>query len=282
MKRSTTPIALASVLTMGHLLADDNAALTGYVLADNGMSLMVIQNIIGDTSQSRLTLDDQLDALAFRPVTGELLGFSRSGYIYTIDPETGSLENQQVLFSQESVLDAGAVAFDFNNTLDAARLVGASGANLVYFPDNFKDDRAGKVLRFNDVFYAVGDRHEGIDPLLYANAYTNAITGRKAKSTFQYAFDARTDALVSLDNNAGTLSTINTVNIGGKPVDLVSAGGLDIVSSMEGENTAYALLRINGADTADIYRIDLRSAEAIPVVSTDAVGVLGFAVALSK
>jgi hypothetical protein len=173
-----------------------------------------------------------------------------------------------------------AVAFDFNNAIDAVRIVGSDGANLVYFPDEFGDERAGSVRRFTDVFYAEGDVNEGRVPLLYANAYTNAIAEAKASSTFQYALDARTNALVSLANNAGELKTIGPVTVGGAPADITTAGGFDIVSPEEGEDHAFAILQMRGDDSSGLYRIDLGSGAARLVADLGTTGFTGFAASM--
>jgi len=154
------------------------------------------------------------------------------------------------------------VAFDFNNKIDAVRAVSSMGDNLVYFPTDFGDDKANSVRRFTNLFYAEGDTSEGADPLIFANAYTNAISGAKADGTFQYALDARANALVSLANNAGSLDTIGLVMIDGQPTDILPVGGFDIVSAEEGKDAAYAVLQIDGQDTAGLYAIDLASGAA--------------------
>ena len=224
--------------------------------------------------------DCEVDAIAYRPVTGDLLGFSKAGAIYTIDTKSGTMTDLGAKFADEAQIDGVAVAFDFNNKIDAVRAVGSDGANLVYFPSNFGDERANSVLRFTDTAYEDGDVNAGAEPLIYANAYTNAIPGAKASGTFQYALDARTDALVSLANNAGTLKTVGTVTIDGQKADLVSAGGFDIVSPEEGTDLAYAILQLDGSDTSGLYSINLETSEATLVADLGTTGFTGFAVAI--
>ena len=226
----TIPLAAALALSAGAASADDHAAVQGYALAGDGATLVTMASLAAPGETRSVALAERVDAIAYRPVTGALLGYAREGALYEIDPMSGAMRDVDASFADDAVITGVAVAFDFNNAIDAVRIVGSDGANLVYFPDEFGDERAGSVRRFTDVFYAEGDVNEGRTPLLYANAYTSAIAGAKASSTFQYALDARTNALVSLANNAGELKTIGPVTVGGAPADIVTAGGFDIVS----------------------------------------------------
>jgi hypothetical protein len=174
------------------------------------------------------------------------------------------------------------VAFDFNNKIDAVRAVTSAGDNLVYFPDGFgdNDERAGSVRRFTDLAYAEGDSMAGTTPMIFANAYTNAINGKTAGDTFQYALDAETDSLVSLANNAGTLETIAKITVDGATVDLAPMGGFDIVSASEGENMALAILQMEGAQSAGLYVIDLETGVATMKADLGMGGITGFAASL--
>ena len=51
---------------------------------------------------------------------------------------------------------------------------------------------------FPHTCFATGAANHGTEPLVCANAWTNANAGQKAGGTFQNVLDARTDALVSL------------------------------------------------------------------------------------
>ena len=280
MLNRTAPMIIAGLLSSSALIADDHASAMGYALAENGNTLLIMKDMKKPADAMSFKLSERLDALAYRPVSGELMGFSKDGSIHTVDVNSGALSDVNAKFAAEAATDAGAFAFDFNNTLDAARLVGLDGTNLVFFPSNFADERANQVLRFTDAFYGEGDINEGVEPLIYANAYTNAINGKKAETTFQYALDARTDSLVSLANNAGTLATVGAVMIDGEAVDLVSAGGFDIVSPEEGMDMAYAVLQLGDANTSGVYEINLETAEATLVADLDTIGVVGFAASL--
>ena len=254
--------------------------LTGYALAGDGKKLVTMPSLADVGDMTMADLSDRIDAIAYRPFTGELLGFSKDGTIYTIDPISGAMVNQEAKFDDGAVIDGVAVAFDFNNKIDAVRAVGSDGANLVYFPSNFDDEKANTVKQFANIAYADGDVNFGTKPMIFANAYTNAISGQKASATFQYALDASSNSLVSLANNEGTLATIGKLKIDGVVADLATAGGFDIVTPEEGADLAFAILQLDGAETSGLYSINLESAEATLVADLGVIGYTGFAVTL--
>lgn len=255
---------------------------TGYALTDDGTTLVVMGDLGMPGDATAHQLKTPLKAIAWRPVTGELLGFSGE-MIASIDPMSGEMTDLGAAFMDDAMIDEGSVAaFDFNNQIDAVRAVTSAGDNLVYFPEGFgdNDERAGSVRRFTSLAYAEGDAMAGTSPMIFANAYTNAINGKTAGETFQYALDAETDALVSLANNAGTLETIARITVDGAPVDLAPMGGFDIVSASEGENMGFAILQMEGEDTAGLYAIDLESGAATMKADLGMGGVTGFAASL--
>lgn len=261
MLRITTLISI-SALSAAPAFADGHAGTKGYALSADGSSLMVMDSIAAPAEARTVELSTPVRSIAWRPVTGELVGYA-DGAIVTIDTTSGETRDQGASFMDDAMISVNAVvAFDFNNKIDAVRAVSSMGDNLVYFPTDFGDDKANSVRRFTNLFYAEGDTSEGADPLIFANAYTNAISGAKADGTFQYALDARANALVSLANNAGSLDTIGLVMIDGQPTDILPVGGFDIVSAEEGKDAAYAVLQIDGQDTAGLYAIDLASGAA--------------------
>lgn len=262
--------------------AAGHAAVSGYALAEDGAKLVVMGDVNAPDQVMTYSLASPLKALAWRPVTGELLGFS-DGMIATIDPLSGEMTDLGASFMEDAMIgDGKMVAFDFNNKIDAVRAVTSAGDNLVYFPAGFgdNDERAGSVRRFTDLAYAEGDVMADATPMIFANAYTNAINGETAGGTFQYALDAETDTLVSLANNAGTLETIGKITVDGAPVDLAPLGGFDIVSAKEGENMALAILQMEGAASAGLYEIDLETGAATMKADLGMGGITGFAASL--
>lgn len=280
--RTITAVSALSLLGAA-ALADDHAANMGFALANDGMTLVSMADITSPTDVQTMDLSEALDAIAWRPVTGDLLGF-KNGKVVTIDPASGEMTDLDAAFNDDAmVADGSKVAFDFNNKIDAVRAVSSEEDNLVYFPKDFSaEDKAGKVVRVSDLAYAEGDANAGTDPVIYANAYTNAINGETASSTFQYALDAETDSLVSLANNEGTLETIAEVTVGGEAVDLSDWGGFDIMSPSEGEDMAYAILQMEGADSAGFYTLDLETGEAMMQADLGMGGFTALAVAQAR
>lgn len=272
----------ATLLTISasSLMAAGHATTMGHALANDGKTLVVMADISSPGDVMTYDLATAVHAIAYRPVTGDLLGFT-NGMIFTIDPASGEMSDLGASFMDNvMVADGAAVGFDFNNAIDAVRVVSTAGDNLVYFPEGFgdNDERAGSVRRFNTLAYAEGDANAGAEPMIFANAYTNAISGMTAGSTFQYALDAATDSLVSLANNEGTLATIGAVTVGGEAADLAAMGGFDILSPAEGENMGYAILQMEGSDTAGLYSINLETGEAESLADLGMGGITGFAV----
>lgn len=281
MKTFTLTAASILALTAGSAIADGHAGTMGYALANDGMTLVTMESIAAPAEAMTHDLTSKLDAIAYRPVTGDLLGYS-NGAIYSVNTATGQLTDLGATFMDDAMVMDGAVAtaMDFNNAIDAVRMVGSDGTNLVYFPEGFgdMDDRAGSVRKFTSTFYVAGDNSEGATPEIFANAYTNAIAGMKAGGTFQYALDSQANALVSLANNAGELTTVGLITIDGEAADVVPMGGFDIVSAEEGSDAAYAILQLDGADTAGLYAIDLSSGAATLLSDLGMGGFTGFAV----
>ena len=254
--------ALAMLATPA--LAQDAAGTSGYALSADGTTLTVMRSLAEPAEARSVELSSPVRSIAWRPVTGDLVGYADGG-IVVIDAMTGETTDQDAAFMDDAVIGSDArVAFDFNNAIDAVRAVSTEGDNLVYFPAGFGDgdERANTVRRFTDLSYAPGDPSAGSQPLVFANAYTNAIDGMTAGSTVQYALDARANALVTLANNDGTLETVALVTIDGEPADILPVGGFDIVSRDEGADEAFAVLQIDGEASAGLYAIDLATGAA--------------------
>ena len=272
---------LAATIISGSALAAAHAGKTGYALADGGSTLVVMSDISMPDQAETYALETPVRGLAYRPVTGDLVGFA-DGMIVTIDPISGEQTDTGATFMDAEIVEGADVAFDFNNAIDAVRAVSSNGDNLVYFPEGFgdNDERANSVRRFTDTFYADGDANADAQPMIFANAYTNAISGSTAESTAQYALDAGTDSLVTLANNEGTLATVGKITVDGSEIDITNKGGFDIVSPDEGTDEAYAILQIEGEENAGLYTIDLSSGAATKLSDLGMGGFSGFAVSM--
>ncbi len=281
MKKTLISAAALTVLAAPAFAAGHASPASGYGLTDDGRTLVMFPGLV-ETGAS-VDLSTPVDAIAYRPVTGDVIGITRDGMVYGIDTVTGAVTPMENTVAPEVMIGAdAAMGFDFNNQIDAVRAVTTDGLNLVYFPMGFgdMDDRANSVLRFTDLAYAAGDANEGSAPMIFANGYTNAINGMTASETAQYALDAETNALVTLANNAGTLATVAPITIDGAVADLSIMGGFEIVSPAEGENMAYAILMLEGADTSGLYSIDLTTGEATMMADAGMRAYTGFAAML--
>jgi len=276
--RQTATFTIAALSLAAPAASMDHAGTMGYALAEEGNTLVTMADIAAPDEAQTHALHTPLRAIAYRPVTGQLLGYA-DGTLYEIDPTSGTLTDLGATFMDDAVIGDGAVAFDFNNQIDAVRAVGADGSNLVYFPEGFgdADERANSVRRFTDAFYVEGDNSAGTEPRIFANAYTNAIAGETAESTAQYALDARANALVTLANNAGELRTVGLLTVDGDAVDVTDAGGFEIVSPAEGTDMAYAILQVDGEDSAGLYMVDLASGALTDLGDLGMGGFTGFA-----
>lgn len=270
MKTTFISAAALTLLAAPAFAAGHASPASGYGLTDDGMALVMLPGLV--EAGDKVMLDGKIDAIAYRPVTGDLMGITTGGMVVAIDTATGALTDLAATVGENATIGMdAAVGFDFNNAIDAVRAVSTDGANLVYFPIGFgdMDERANSVLRFTDLAYAEGDVNAGQTPAIYANAYTNAVNGAKQETTAQYALDAATDSLVTLANNDGTLATVAKITVDGAEVDLAHMGGFDIVSPEADTNTAYAVLMMEGADMSGLYSIELETGAATKTTDLD-------------
>lgn len=250
-----TPIAVVPALSLLLVGGAASAAtmgskFTAVALAQGGGTLVTLDTGLGLPSAVAITSAGTavtIDDIDFRPSTGELYGYSNaSGTVYTIDRKTGEAN---AVASASGLTSTNRAGFDFNNVLDAARIVTSEGENVVFFPNNTPPN----LSRFTDLFYVEGDANEGAVPQVRMNAYTNAVAG--PTMTQQFVLDTGLDVLAMLGNNAGTLTTVGELFLDGARVDFGDMGGFDILSMAEGDNTALALLTTG--DTQAIYTLPL-------------------------
>lgn len=140
---------------------------------------------------------------------------------------------------------------DFNNVLDAARIVTAEEENRVFFPNATPPG----FISATDLFYGPGDANAGRNPNVVANAYTNAVPD--ATTTMQFVIDSDWDIVATLANNAGSLSTVGALFLDGMAFDVTEDIGFDILSFSDGDNTAYALLTGRSDGVQAIYEVPL-------------------------
>jgi len=222
----------------------------GWALGTDGTSLVSFDLATPGTATTTALGGDgtRLDAIDVRPATGEVFGYDDDGDRYfTLDPASGALAAAS---TEASPTSTRSLDIDWNPTIDRMRTVSEADENIVYNPETGTASNAATVPLFYD--------EPTSSPAVVANAYTNSVAG--ATTTTQYVLDHQTNALATLANNAGTLTTVAAVTLDGAPLDFSADAGLDILTAEDGANTAYALLNVDGR--SGLYTIDLTSGAA--------------------
>ncbi|MDH2328129.1 VPLPA-CTERM sorting domain-containing protein [Cereibacter sp. SYSU M97828] len=261
MKTYAALLAGGAVLTGANMAAAATvpSGAIGYALGNNGFTLVTMPDLnapggaTGAAIRTEAGQNLSLSSLAFRPSNRQMYGYSDiDDTVYAVDVATG-VASKVVTAGMAERTTVDTLGFDFNNVLDAARIVTTADENRVFFPNNTPPNIAGEAAGIVDLFYGAGDVNEGRDPSVFANAYTNAVPNPTAN--IQFVLDSQTDSLATLGNNTGLLTTIGSIFVDGKALDFTSTGGFDILSLAEGNNQALALLS-TGFSTG-IYEIDL-------------------------
>lgn len=254
LKRAAAAGAIAAAFSFGAVASASHVGLT---LGKGGTTLVQF-NITNasTTAVSSFSGDaNRLDAIDFRPATGELIGYSSSAdEYYLVNPLTGAttlIANTTALAT--ATTNGPNIGIDFNPTIDRLRTVSSNDDNIVFNPND------GGTTRVTDLFYAAGDPNDGVNPNISGNAYANSVAG--ALTTQQYALDYGTNSLTTLANNSGVLSTIGQLTVGGSVFDFDSDTGFDIFTSPTTlSNTAYGVL--TGKGLTGLFIIDLMTGAA--------------------
>ncbi len=188
-------------------------------------------------SVTGLQSNETLQAIDFRPATGQLYGIGSTSRIYAINLNSGiATAIGSGPFSP--AIDGSVVGFDFNPTVDRIRVVTGNGKNLRLNPET------GSVAATDQ------DLNPGT-PNIVGVAYTNSFAG--ASSTTLFDIDIATQKLFKQDPpNDGTL-----VEVGDLKVTPTGEGGFDISPDNE---VALACLTVNG--TNGLYQIDMATGRA--------------------
>jgi hypothetical protein len=190
-----------------------------------------------------LGANEQLLAIDFRPLTGQLYGLSNGSAIYTIDAQSGAASKVGTGFT--TVLNGGTFGFDFNPVIDRIRIVSDADQNLVAHPDTGD----ANVATTMNVFYGPGDPNDGAQPNVVHHAYDGNALGALGTATQLRALDTTLDILATQANNAGTLGTIGPLGI-----DADDIGGFDVATT----GNAFAALSDGvGSVTSTLYSVNL-------------------------
>jgi hypothetical protein len=280
--------ALAAILA---LPSAASAAHVAFSLGDGGTSLVFLGplsnpnvgtsvSITNSTTGAAVALTD----IDFEKETGDLYGVSAAqNAVFQIDPLTGAATLRAALPVNS---DAANLYNDWNNAIDRMRIVSSEESTGDDFNFVFNQD-ANTVTQFTTLAYAAGDPNEGVDPLIIGNAYRDSVaTGGVGvnpppQGGVQLAIDAATSSLVGFANNAGTLTTLASLDFSGD-----GPGGFDIFSVPDGmggfTDTGYALLTGVGPGDSQSIRLvefalpdDLSGGVTLDIVETYGVGQFG-------
>jgi hypothetical protein len=247
----TPLLALVAASAVALASAPALAGPIGYALGNGGTTLHSF-DVDSPGMASAVTISgavSNLDDIDFRPLTGQLYGYSDLADRYVVvDMMTGvtTLASTPPFVTTNT----NRLGLDFNPVIDRARIVTELDQNVVFNPNN------GATTQFTDLFYAAGDPNAGANPQVVANGYTNSMLGGLAGSTVQYVLDSNLDILATLANNTGVLTTVGSLGL-----DITEDAGLDIFyDPILGTNSAYALLNVGGS--SGLYTIDLSSGAA--------------------
>ncbi|MBC7849348.1 MAG: DUF4394 domain-containing protein [Chitinophagaceae bacterium] len=194
------------------------------------------ENAISSVQISGTLSAEIIQAIDFRPATGQLYGIGSSSRIYVINPATG-VAREIGTGPFTPALPATIVAFDFNPTVDRIRVVTGTGMNLRVNPET------GAV--------AATDGVVGSAAMVSAVAYTNNMAG--AATTTLYDIDVKTQKLFKQDPpNNGTL-----VEVGSLQLNISNEeGGFDIAPN----GIALGVYPVDGKST--LFQVDLTTGKA--------------------
>jgi hypothetical protein len=163
-----------------------------------------------------------------RPLNGQIYALGSTSRLYVINRDTGAATAVSPTPLNPAVT-GGAVAFDFNPTVDRIRIMTDAGQNLRAHPDT------GAIVAVDaSLAYAGGDPNFADVPEVSACAYTNN-DNDPLTSTTLFDIDTANDVVVRQDPpNNGTLNTVGPLG-----VDAVQVAGFDIAGS---NGIAYASL----------------------------------------
>ena len=246
--------SLALAATALVLTAAASRAQTAYALSNGGTTLIsfdlatpgVVTTIGGFDGPAT-----RLDGIDFRPADGRLYGYSQVNNRVVSINLTNAVTT---LVTTPGVASTTAnLGIDFNPAADRLRLVNSLDQNLRINLAN------GAVLDdLTTLAFAAGDPNFGINPTINEAAYTNNDNNPVTGTTLFY-IDPNLDILVSTINpNAGSLMTVGALGVNAGELT-----GFDILTNINGVNTAYALLTTGGAPS--LYTVNLNTGAATAV-----------------
>lgn len=203
---------------------------------------------------------DTLVGFDVRPANGELYALGSQGRLYQINQTT--LVASQVGPQFTVPLAGTAFGFDFNPTVDRIRIVSNTGQNLRVNPDtgavvDTDPVTAGAQIDGN-LAYAPGDVNFGTAPNVVAVGYTNSVAG--AATTTLFGIDTNLDVLVSINANAGVLTTLGALGVNAN-----NNTGFEIQGT---STTGLAVFNVGGVSTISSINLTTGTATTIGTLAT--------------
>lgn len=267
--RSILPAAALLGVGFGLVAGDARAqgGQTAYAIANGGSTLITFNTSAPGAASAVGSFGGAataLDAIDFRPLTGQLFGYRAPTFndptakIFLVNTANASLSLVGT-FTGATAANTNLLGMDFNPLIDRFRVVTDSTQNLVYDPSN-----VAAPVDAVPLFYPAGDPgvNAPLGPRIIENAYTNNIAGAFG-TTVQFGIDYGTDTLVTIANNAGTLTTVGSLGVNVN--DTLPFAGFDIFTALGGVNTAYAVLDTTVGNAPTFYNINLTTGAATSV-----------------
>ena len=238
------------ILTLSTLLSVSAEAARIYALT-TGNQLRLINSsspgtVIQTVTITGLQAGENVEAIDFRPATGQLFALGSTSRLYSINTGTGAAT--QVGSAGAFTLNGTSFGFDINPTVDRIRVVSDSDQNIRLNPLNGTLTATDTPLA-----YSGSDIHFGSNPTIVGCAYSNSVAGTTTTTLFGIDSGFNTLVIHNPPNN-GTLNTVGSLG-----VDASSVCGFDI---WDFDNTAFAAMAIPGDTTSGLYTINLATGAA--------------------
>ena len=199
-----------------------------------------------------------LVGMDFRPATGELWAMSYNringeSTLFTLDTATAVLTSKSPTpFTLDLGINASALIFDFNPTVDRIRVMGENGRNYRLNPLT-----GGIAATDGNLKYKSGDANAFSTARIGTAAYTNSFN--TTTTTTLYDYDVNLNILASqVPPNDGTLNTLGASGITLNPIDPTI--DLDIFydfSTMT--NIAYLAANVDSSRNENLYSVNLET-----------------------
>ena len=205
-----------------------------------------------------LAAGEDIDAIAFRPATGQLYGLGSHADLYKIDPATGRATAAGPRFAV--ALSGTKFDLTFDGSTDFARVVSDAGQDFRVDPST------SQVTIDANFLYPPFTPFFGANPRVVAAAYTDVAAVGQAAPTL-YAIDQAIGQLVRIGSPNGSPRSAGLgelTAIGPLGASTTTSAALDIASTPDGL-VAYAAFGDAALNTSTLRTIDLATGASTAV-----------------